>query len=72
MGRSDGLGTDAIQPSTEMFEGVASNDPSISFGLRMMRAMVSRSALLSRIQEGSRGRPAIRLMNLTTEGTEKN
>jgi hypothetical protein len=49
MGRSDGLGTDAIQPKTEMFENVASNNPSISFGLRMMKAMVSRSELLSRI-----------------------
>jgi hypothetical protein len=39
MGRSDGLGTDAIQPKTEMFENVASNNPSISFGLRMMKAM---------------------------------
>jgi hypothetical protein len=35
MGRDDGLGTDekAIQPKAEMFENVASNNPSISFRL---------------------------------------
>jgi len=38
MGRSDGLGTDetAIQPETEGFEDVASNNPSNSFQLRVM------------------------------------
>jgi len=50
MGRSDGLGTDetVIQPETEGFEDVASNNPSNSFQLRVMsKGMVSRSALLS-------------------------
>ncbi|HMJ25900.1 MAG TPA: hypothetical protein VK475_08735 [Pyrinomonadaceae bacterium] len=62
MGRSDGLGTDekAIQPKAEMFENVASNNPSIHSGSADEQAMVSRSALLSEFEESSRGRPAIR------------